>query len=169
MRENVNHQAEIAFSFVLDLLRSWLEFPAKPKLSWISFDIDEQTAVWYCTSLRNTALLVTPTEYPGFMFTSLQHNGVFIASSKRSLDTSTDNCGNGFMMTAPSPLLKLYSRLLISFKMLWTVTLEYLNILTRDSVSLHKSSFWSHTLYEPYVSMAEFGHRWTPPEIACRI
>ena len=81
------------------------------------------------------------TEYPGFMFTSLQHNGVFIASSKRSLDTSTDNCGNGFMMTAPPPLLKLYSRLLISFKTLWTVTLDYLNILTRDSVSLHKTSF----------------------------
>ena len=42
--ENVNDQAEIAFSFALDLL-SWREFPAKPKISWISFDTDEQTAV----------------------------------------------------------------------------------------------------------------------------
>ena len=62
--------------------------------------LNKKTAVWYCTSLRNTTLLVTPTEYMGLMSTSLERNGVLMAPSKRSLGISIDNCGNGFMMTA---------------------------------------------------------------------
>ena len=38
----------------------------------------------------------------GLMFTSLERNSVFMASSERGLDTSIDNCRNGFMMTASS-------------------------------------------------------------------
>ena len=38
----------------------------------------------------------------GLMFTSLERNSVFRASSERGLDTSIDNCRNGFMMTASS-------------------------------------------------------------------
>ena len=38
----------------------------------------------------------------GLMFTSLERNSVFMALSERGLDTSIDNCRNGFMMTASS-------------------------------------------------------------------
>ena len=143
----MNHQAAIAFSFALDLLRGWRDFSAKPKQSWISFNTQQKTAVWYCTSLRNTTLLVTPTEYMGLMSTSLERNGVLMAPSKRSLGISIDNCGNGFMMTAslfqrtnavvPFHIWKLYW---------WYVIIIVIIVYHRD----HHHYFLSYTLIYLY-------------------
>ena len=109
--------------------------------------LNNKTAFWYCTSLRNTAPFVTPTEFLGLMFTSLERNGVFIAPSKRGLDTSIDNCGNGFTMTA-SPFQR--TNVVIPFH-IWKLYGWYLiivMILLYDGY--HRHYYFSYTLLYQY-------------------